>query len=144
VSYKYKIRLRPDLAVVKPFPLPDKISFAGVTSWCNKTVYYPNPYVFIQGAEDSFNIGEAEDMDHLLDRYVDLTTKPFIYRGWRNHNFWNSESYLGAVMEERYHVCFRNYDDIWMVVIRTPTHQTNYTKEPVPGDDEWVKIQADR
>jgi len=78
--YRYKIRLRPDLAVVKPFPPINSINFGNLSRSCLGTIYYPNNVIFPQGAEDSFNIGETAAMDHLLDRYVDLTTKPFIYR----------------------------------------------------------------
>jgi hypothetical protein len=143
LTYKYKIRLRPDVGLTKPIPLPNQINFQGDNS-CSKVIYHSNPSLLAVGAEDTFNIGEAEDMDHLLDRYVDLTTKPFIYRSWRNYHYWNSESYLLALLEERYHICLRHHDDIWMLVLRKPDHpKVTYDKDPLQGDNLWTKLNAE-
>jgi hypothetical protein len=140
MTYKYKIRLRPDIGLVKPMLLPDQINFNGDVS-CKNAIYYPNAAIMAWGAEDTFNIGEAEDMDHLLDRYVDLTTKPFIYRPWRNRTPWTSESYLAGMLDERYHLCLRSMSDLWMVVLRKPDH-VRADRTPITDNNIWVQLNA--
>lgn len=141
MKYKYKIRLRPDVGLTQPMPLPHQMNFTG-DEHCPKVIYHPNPGIMAVGAEDTFNIGESDDMDNLLDRYVDLTTKPFIFRRWRDIRDWTSESYLMALMEERYHICLRSLDAIWMVVLRKPSHTKPIDKETISGEEVWVRLNS--
>ena len=70
------------------------------------------------GAMDSFNIGLTEDMDHLLDRYVDFTTLPFpelvpVSTGISKPvnttsgamRKWMAEDFLVGLMRTRYNIC---------------------------------------
>jgi hypothetical protein len=142
-SYKYKIRLRPDCGIIKPIPLPYEIVFTCSDSTCSKIIYHPNKSILLVGAEDTFNIGEAEDMDHVLDRYVDLTTKQFIYRPHGHFVTWTSETYLAGMLDERYNISLRQLDAIWMVVLRKPDHPKRaYDKEAVSGESSWIEMTA--
>jgi hypothetical protein len=142
-TYKYKIRLRPDVALVQPMPLPNQMNFTCYDSTCAKIIYYPNPKILTVGSEDTFNIGEAETMDHVLDRYVDLTTKRFIKNRWRTRPFWNSESFLIALLKEKYNVSLRSHNDIWMLVLRKPDHPANTRdRDSVPRDNKWLQLNA--
>lgn len=130
IKYTYKVRLRPDTAIVKPLPLSlGEIKFSD--DKCKGIIYFPLTMFYIFGSQDSFNIGLADDMDIVLDRYVDLTTKPFKYRPWGNHGFWSSESYLYALLEERYSLCLNEMNDLWVVLIHKNGFEKNRHKEPV-------------
>jgi hypothetical protein len=120
-------------------PLPNAISFSNSETGCIKTVYYANERIFTYGVEDSFNIGEAEDMDHLLDRYIDFTEKPFINRYYKTQKRWNSESFLLGVMESRYNICVRSNEDIRMQKLRKLGHTYVYSTG-VKSDPSWIQI----
>lgn len=137
IRYKYKIRLRPDLAVVKPVTL-QQFTFLNRTIECPRSVLYPNPSIFQVGAEDSFNIGLSEDMDALLDRYTDLTTNQFYYKSWHGKWFWTSESYLFALLKERYNICLDADFDLWLVVIRRNNHKLIF-KEVLSDRNYWIR-----
>jgi hypothetical protein len=141
-TYKYKIRLRPDVALTKPMPLPYQLDYTCSDSTCSKIIYFPNPGILQIGAEDTFNIGEAEAMDHVLDRYVDVTTKSFIVSRWRNHRYWNSESFLIAMLKERYNVSLRGHNEIWMLVLRKPDHPNTMDRDTVSGKNIWLQLNA--
>lgn len=60
-KYSYKLRLRPDVAAVKEFPILDAIKVHEVNSNCPTTIWYPSLIFYrLGGAEDSFNFGLAE------------------------------------------------------------------------------------
>ena len=142
VKYKLKVRLRPDVAAIKPLYNVEKLNFSNRSKTCTSSILYPNPVLFVAGAEDSLNIGLAQDMDQLMDRYIDITTKPFYYRPWRGKWFWTSESYLMALLEERYKVCLEADWDIWFVVIRKASHKLTF-KEPVSDHNYWKRVDRD-
>lgn len=80
-------------------------------------------------------------MDIVLDRYIDLTTKPFKYRSWGNHGFWSSESYLYALLEERYSLRLNEMSDLWIVLLRKNGFQKNRQKEPVIVKEGYFHIR---
>ena len=133
ISYKYKLRVRPDVALTKPFLTYDQLSFwdggnatkstlsfstGSTTTLCTKRAFCPNTKLMNNGAMDSFNIGLTEDMDHLLDRYVDFTTLPFpelvpVSSGTSKPvnttslamRKWMAEDFLVGLMRSRYNIC---------------------------------------
>jgi hypothetical protein len=94
------------------------------------------------GAEDSFNVGYADDMDHLLDRYVDFTTYPYPDASIRQ---WNAEQYLVGLMKVRYNLCLQWLADIWMVPLRSNSKFHGYTPtgqrwEPTKIYNQWQEL----
>ena len=86
ISYKYKVRLRPDTAIVKPLPLVSQMDFSGGNKpECLTHILYANKVIYKSGNEDWFNIGLAEHMDKLLDRYLDFISTPFVHN---SHKPW--------------------------------------------------------
>jgi hypothetical protein len=112
-EYKYKIRLRPDTAVVKEFPRLSTLDFGPSSQHCQGTILYANKHIYKSGNEDWFNIGLASDMDHLLDRYIDFVATPFLSSSRKP--WWDLEDHLTGLMQQRYKVCMRPQDNIWMV-----------------------------
>ena len=152
ITYTYKLRVRPDVALIKPFSTYDQFNFGdgvnatkntlsfstgSTTTICTKRIFCPHAGLMVNGAMDSFNIGLAEDMDHLLDRYVDFTTLPFpelLPTSKSNANAtttavkkWMAEDYLVALMRTRYNICIVSAPDILMVTIRSKSRNHQYT-----------------
>jgi hypothetical protein len=139
LTYSYKIRLRPDTAFVKPFPDISVFDFAGRDARNVGTIYYANRRVYNNGNEDWFNVGRAEHMDHLLDRYIDFISLPLLHsssRAW----FTLEESLVGT-MGIRYGITMGNHNDIWMVVIRNAHHAIN-TWTPPPNPLVWKEVSV--
>lgn len=115
IKYKFKLRVRPDLAMVKSFPSIESFSFIENSKKCDKIIYFPSPYIFGVAAEDSFNFGEAGDMDHLLDRYLDLLTSPYRFGRIPSipRHLWNSEGHLLGMLEKN-RICLKEHGDIWI------------------------------
>jgi hypothetical protein len=140
VHYTYKIRLRPDTALVKQFPKWSDFKFRDSSPNCHKHVYYANKKIYNNGNEDWFNVGLAEDMDHVLDRYVDITTE--IFYGLRpGKNYFDLENHLVETMAEKYHICMSDYYDVWMVVIRVKGHTLNHWRPP-PIANDWKEMST--
>jgi hypothetical protein len=60
LEYSYKVRLRFDVAIVKPIPNMELLSFNETSPLCSgSAIYYPTKIIFGQSAEDSFNIGRS-------------------------------------------------------------------------------------
>jgi hypothetical protein len=139
VKYMYKVRLRPDLAMVKPLPSLDRLNFRDPTSKdCPANVYFPNGQIFYISGEDSFNIGYAEDVDRVLDRYIDLITLPFISSNYGRSPTWSSESNLQEILKQRYHICLVSYFDIWMAKMRRVDYsKTNLITKPSKIHSDW-------
>lgn len=138
IHYKYKLRVRPDTAVVKPFPSLSTIPFEAPNGRnCKRNIYFANKVIYKNGNEDWFNIGYAEDMDKLLDRFVDLTSSYFIHNS--PHYYWDLENHLLGLMEYRYKICMNWYFDIWMVVIRKQFHTMNSWKPP-KNNNQWSEL----
>lgn len=140
VQYSHKIRLRPDTAVVKPFPPLTALKFIGGSNrGCNTTIFFANKVIYRNGNEDWFNIGLAADMDILLDRYIEFISTPFIHNSRKD--WWDLENHLLGVVELRHRICLDWYFDIWMVVIRKENHNYN-TWEPRKNDFQWVELST--
>lgn len=139
IKYTYKIRLRPDLAITQVFDKIDQLYYGpDPANQCVATVYCPNHYIYGNGAEDSFNMGLAEDMDKILDRYVDFTQYPFVYRA-SNKGHWDLEDHLLGVLE-KYKLCFKSESALWLVVIRKQAWGLN-DWEPPPKTIEWQEMR---
>lgn len=57
-KYKMKIRIRPDIAFLKPVPNPETYKFTCIGNCLPKVIYYPVRNIFSVGAEDSINFGK--------------------------------------------------------------------------------------
>lgn len=143
-QYTYKVRLRPDLAMVKPLPPLDKLTFRDPNSKdCPSTVYFPNGQIFYISGEDSFNIGYAEDVDKVLDRYIDLIAKPFIQSNYGRSRSWSSESNLQAILKQRYNICLISYFDIWMAKMRVIGYNKDtFIKKPARIRFDWLQMPS--
>ena len=140
VHYSHKIRLRPDTAFVKPFPALNTIKFIGGSRRnCNTTIYFANKTIYRNGNEDWFNVGLAQDMDILLDRYLEFIATPFIHNS--RHDWWDLENHLIGVVEIRHRICLDWLADIWMVVIRKENHNYN-TWEPKKNENQWKELST--
>ena len=142
ITYTYKVRLRPDTAVVKMFPRLSELKFRSETGGCKKTIYYANKYIHKNGAEDWFNVGLAEDMDHLLDRYIDFTSTPFGTNELAKGNHYDAEDYVVGLMRDRYNICMTWESTIWMVVIRWEHWGLNSWPQP-PNPYPWTQLYSD-
>jgi hypothetical protein len=137
--YSHKIRVRPDTAVVKPFPPLSALDFGPKAGCPNGQIWYANKVIFKTGNEDWFNIGTTQNMDHLLDRYVDFISLSHV-ANWRGKDHWDLEDNAIGVME-RYGVCMNWYYDIWMVVIRKEHHGFNTWVPPVEIN-QWKELST--
>eukprot|EP01039_Chlorochromonas_danica_P009091 gene9091-10034_t len=139
MKYSYKIRLRPDMAVVHPFPDLSAFDFDATSPGTNATIYYANRAIHNNGNEGGFNIGRADDMDHLLDRYVDFislshlisTSKPF-----------SLEQNLLGIMQVRYKIAMVHHKDISMVIIRVANHHTTTSSSMPPKQSDWEEMST--
>ena len=141
ISYKYKMRARPDIALIRPFVKYDKLNFIKSTG-CS-TIIYPNKAIMRGGGEDSFNVGYTEDMDHVLDRYLDFISLP-ISLGYSVN--WTAETYLINSMRNLYNICFTWNPGIWMVPIRSNA-VTHISRTPISQlwrpsaiQNQWIEV----
>lgn len=139
VSYAYKIRLRPDIAFLHPFPDLEAFDFNGRGSTPNGFIFFANKRVYNNGNEDWFNIGRAENMDHLLDRYNDLISMPILHSSVRA--WFTLEENLVGTMGQRYGIGMGYHNDVWMVVIRVAYHTIN-TWEPAQNPLVWKQLSS--
>ncbi len=138
IEYAYKIRLRPDTAFVKPFPVLASLNFGSLPGRdCNSTIFYASKAIYKNGNEDWFNVGRSNDMDVLLDRYMAFISDPFIHNSPRS--WWDLENHLMGHVEMRHKICLTWYYDIWMVVIRKDHHHYN-TWEPSSLPYDWKEM----
>jgi hypothetical protein len=140
IHYTFKIRLRPDTAFVKPIGPLSNMLFRNPSVQCKKQIYYANTHIYHNGNEDWFNIGLSQDMDHLLDRYHDLTTEIF-YGLKPGRNYFDLEDWLTQIMATKYGVCMGPHESIWMVVIRVNGHTLNTWQPPLLTND-WQELST--
>lgn len=138
VSYSHKIRLRPDIAFLHPFPDLSIFDFNGRGDRAGM-IYFANKRVYNNGNEDWFNIGRAEAMDHLLDRYLDFISQPLLHSSSRA--WFTLEENLVGTMRQRYNIEMGYHDDIWMVVIRVAHHALN-TWVPPSNPFVWTELSS--
>lgn len=137
VEYAYKIRLRPDTALVRPFPLLSVFNFGAIPPNSDGTIYYASRHIYNNGNEDWFNIGRAIDMDHLLDRYLDFISLPLLHSSSRS--WFTLENSLVGTLGQRYRINISQHDEIWIVVIRIAGHTYN-TWLPPPPSVVWTEL----
>ena len=119
-DYTYKVRLRPDGALTQPFPVISRhLTFVvppHLSQWCaglTKVVYHSKVFEPRQRWEDMFNFGRVEEMDHLLDRYMDLIADFAL-----NKPMGSQENYLRELMKIKYKTCLADAPSIWHVPVR--------------------------
>lgn len=119
VDYTHKIRLRPDTAVLMPFPLYSQLDFrARTNNICNATIYFLNtPLIKAIGGQDIFNVGLSEHMDNLFSTYSDFVSNS-IPKSIQESGEWIAEQMLEENLKEKYHVCMAWHDLIKMVPMR--------------------------
>ena len=142
INYKYKMRVRPDIALVRPFVKYNDLNFNKDMDGC-ATIVYPNKAIMRGGGEDSFNVGYTEDMDHVLDRYLDFISLPNSV-GYSSN--WTAETYLINSMRNLYNICFTWNPGIWMVPIRSNA-VTHISRTPVSQlwrptaiENQWIEV----
>ena len=120
-DYTYKIRLRPDGALTQPFPIiAQHLTFVvppNLKQWCqglSKVVYHSKVFEPRQRWEDMFNFGRVEEMDSLLDRYMDFIADFSL----NNKPMGSQENYLRELMKIKYKTCLADAPSIWHVPVR--------------------------
>ena len=145
INYKYKVRLRPDTAIVKPFPLISTMDFSNNGNKnCIGHILFANKHIYKSGNEDWFNMGLTEHMDKLLDRYIDFISTPFVHNSHKS--WWDLENHLMGLMNDRYKICMKPNDAIWMVVIRKVGHKAleDAIYEPEENPYSWQDLSGDK
>jgi hypothetical protein len=124
VKHIYKVRLRPDTMMWGPIPDPNTFPFnkpsVMSSSRCSKKIFMPENSVFGYGVQDSFNFGEAVDMDDLLDRYMDHSIKPSIVGP---NQQWSSEYYVATLISTQYGVRLMGNERFLMSLARVRNNQ---------------------
>lgn len=143
LQYRFKIRIRPDIALVAKVPSPETYKFDHSDPNCKgKAIYYPYEPIFGVSAEDSFNFGEAKDMDHLLDRYMELVAEPFqFFQNIRSKTMqWNSEYHLKGLLQTKYNSCLIQHGDMWMLKVRRSDYARPWDP-PTHIKQDWMKME---
>lgn len=137
VKYEYKIRLRPDSAFKTPVPLINTINFGPVAD-CNSSVSFGTIYY----NEDWFNIGKSDDMDCLLDRYLDFTTNPLTAQILDTPiKGWHAEGFLVRLMKAKRNACLVDNPDLEVAMIRKSKGHWHNQYYP-PAQPKWEKVVA--
>jgi hypothetical protein len=140
VKYKYKIRVRSDEAILQPLPDITNLIFIATNqhNQCltgQRIVYYPNLQTYGETVvEDKLCIGEADAMDHVLDRYVDLTEK--VSLSDRN---WTSDSHMRRMLNERYNICLLEHPNIFATTMIRKDDDADI--KPVRLQVDWVEVK---
>lgn len=149
-NYTYKIRARPDTASINALPSYENMALRNSTpgAECPKSILFPNPILYGAGSWDSFNVGFAEDMDKLLDRYMELISTSFIPESIEKHigQKWKTEVHLKHMLKLRYGICLNPDLDNWMWLTRTYNHKM-YMAGFVPPSkvlNNWVDMRPER
>ena len=128
-EYKYKIRMRPDSALTRPFPALDTFNFHSTVvadgkgrRGCKEMVYFSNKFID-HGHNDYFAIGISSVMDILFDRYLDFTENNnfFLLRNGNSTgtvDHWILEDYFENVLYYKYGICLDFHSAIWLVLVR--------------------------
>lgn len=144
IHYAYKIRLRPDTAIIQPFPDIRTLDFsmpAKTAKHCKTKILFSSLAIFRMGNPDWFNVGLASDMNHLLNRYLDFVYEPFP-KALQNKKEWILEEHLMALMQEKYGVCLHDAKNILMIVVRKIGHaKVNHIKREVE-QDKWKELST--
>lgn len=141
IQYKYKIRLRPDMAVVRPIQNFANItaSFRSTRPSCSSIVYFASKPTGGQGIEDSFNLGLARDMDIVLDRYQEMITGSCESCAKHRLNTWNSELDLNYTLWNS-HICLESNDDIIVTKTRHRFYRRPLDKVVEDNAYDWVQM----
>jgi hypothetical protein len=123
--YAYKMRVRPDMAMVSPLPPLHEMDFGGEHGNPQR-VHVTTSKVQSGGNQDSFGLGRAHVMDVYLDRYPLLHTMHY-QRPWVTENFLMDVLWQGA------HAIITEHPGIQGAVVRT----RGFTRGK-PGTSELV------
>jgi hypothetical protein len=142
-DYKYKVRLRPDEAIIKAIPPIQSFGYRRNHRCPGSTIYYPDEDIYGYSAVDSFNIGEASAMDMVLDRYMLLLTRN---ANWTmipryKDRWWTSELHLNHSLYNDYGICLKSHKQIVMAKIR----KSNYSKpfaHPQRTSMDWIALES--
>lgn len=149
VSYKYKVRLRFDEAMYQPLPSFNELNFQSypVTNPkmlpCNnmKRLFFASFAHHGPSTEDSFNIGEADDMDKILDHYLWLISEPIIEDpDWDR---WINEKNQILTLRIRHKLCLTEHRDIAIVKMRRrdiDPYVTRFEHKPQRYDSNWISM----
>jgi hypothetical protein len=93
---------------------------------------------------DMFNVGLAEDMDHLLDRYQDLTGNSDFFGQYQGG--WTVESHLVFLMHQKYNICVADSPLIWADAVREEFRCAGITgcrsQQPMPIQQFWTDLSG--
>jgi hypothetical protein len=145
-NYTYKVRIRPDEAMIKPLPPLTDFAFRNSSPDCKRgTIYYPNITLFGYSAIDSFNIGQANDMDKLFNRFVYLATEPLevMWPKMKQNHHWNSERHIRHMLWAMFGICMRTHPNFLATKIRRNNHTKPLTNIPRVGED-WVVLRRNQ
>ena len=151
-SYEYKLRVRPDVALVRPMPRFNELNFSATQPGGCRKILHMNKAVNANGAEDMFNVGHADDMDCVLDRYIDLVSRPLPFAGppkaGMPRQSWNAEKFLQRLLETRYHLCLKADNRIEMSPVRSRSKFHPYTPKaqtwaPAKIANQWRQLPVD-
>jgi hypothetical protein len=145
ITYKYKARVRPDVAFVRILNTTElkSMNFGqnARRAECKRTIYHANTALYRNSAvEDFFNFGLASDMDHLLDRYFEITTQPFVF-DFKDRDDWKLEDHLKESLLRNHESCQENWDQIWMVILRRSDYRgLNKWQPDQDPQSQWVEM----
>lgn len=140
VHYTYKIRLRPDSAMIKPInmhAIDFKYNPNNETQqqqqqqnqqqrkdYCESYIYFASLGIFRMGNPDWFNIGLSSAMDKLLNRYLDFIHDEFPKSMLPpNQQEWILEQHLMTLLKEKYNICLHDHGAIPMIIVRKWGHK---------------------
>jgi hypothetical protein len=149
-EYVYKIRSRPDFGFLQPFPLMSSLRFDSSSQQHDVCSGLPRTILsskrFLKGGQliDMFNIGLSSDMDHLLDRYLDLTGNTDYYAQYQGT--WTVESHLVFLMARNYNICVADSPQIWAEAVREEYGCAGITgcrsQQPMPIQQFWRDLSG--
>jgi hypothetical protein len=99
ITYRYKVKTRPDIAWLKPIPPLHTLD----ASFAKRIIYY-QPGSRPDSPRDSFAMGLTEHMDPYLSRFKDVFTEP--PRLDRPNAKWNAEWFPKELLMTKYNIQF--------------------------------------
>ena len=149
-EYAYKIRTRPDFGYMQPFPKLATLRFDSssqqkdVCAGAPRTILASKRFLKRGQLIDMFNVGLAEDMDRLLDRYQDLTGNSDFFGQYQGG--WTVESHLVFLMHQKYNICVADSPLIWADAVREEFRCAGITgcrsQQPMPIQQFWTDLSG--
>jgi len=110
-TYRWKMRMRTDLAFVHPIP---PLASLDLGNRLHPKVRHTSARYFPGANQDSFAVGEAWVMDVFFDRYRDVYTH--FYTATKEG--WTLEGYLASYMLEKLNATLHGDDNLRGVIVR--------------------------